>query len=164
MSASSGNDDNLSHYAGLEQSDNTGILHAQFRDYDSALGRWLSPNSYLGSYDWTNPQTFNRFTYAMNNPLGSIDPSGLSPCGDAPDAGKVRAMDDGGCDTDGWDDENSGGGDGGGWDGGDGFGSYPPAQSYKINTEICTSQMLTARLSLIVPSGHLLMLIPIPAP
>lgn len=58
--ASSGKDDNLSHYAGLEQSDNTGILHAVHRDYDSSLGRWLSPDSYLGSYDWTNPQSFNR--------------------------------------------------------------------------------------------------------
>jgi RHS repeat-associated protein len=74
--ATTGKDDNISHYAGLEQSDNTGILHAQFRDYDSSLGRWLSPDSYTGSYDWTNPQSFNRFTYAMNQPNGAIDPSG----------------------------------------------------------------------------------------
>jgi RHS repeat-associated protein len=74
--ASTGKDDNISHYAGLEQSENTGIQHAQFRDYDSSLGRWLSPDSYMGSYDFTNPQSFNRFSYAGNAPNGNTDPSG----------------------------------------------------------------------------------------
>jgi RHS repeat-associated protein len=73
---STGQDDNISHYAGLEQSENTGIQHAQFRDYDSSLGRWLSPDSYTGSYDFTNPQSFNRFSYAGNAPNGNTDPSG----------------------------------------------------------------------------------------
>lgn len=84
--ATTGKDDNISHYAGLEQSENTGILHAQYRDYNSSLGRWLSPDSYAGSYDWTNPQTFNRFTYAGNQPGFLIDPSGLKEdCGQGTD-------------------------------------------------------------------------------
>ena len=52
--ASTDKDDNISHYAGLEQSENTGIQHAIYRDYDSSLGRWQSPDSYTGSYDLTN--------------------------------------------------------------------------------------------------------------
>jgi RHS repeat-associated protein len=50
--------------------------HAQNREYSTALGRWLSPDSYYGSYDFTNPQTFNRYTYANNDPANLIDPSG----------------------------------------------------------------------------------------
>ena len=71
-----GKDDNISHYAGLEQSENTGIQHATYRDYDSSLGRWQSPDSYTGSYDLTNPQSFNRFSYAGNAPNSNTDPSG----------------------------------------------------------------------------------------
>ena len=51
--------------------------HAQFRQYSTNLGRWQSPDPYLGSYDLTNPQTFNRYTYALNDPANLLDPSGL---------------------------------------------------------------------------------------
>lgn len=89
--ATTGKDDNLFHYAGLEQSENTGTLHAQFRDVDSSLGRWLSPDSYAGSYDFTNPQSFNRFSYAGNRPNSMTDPFGLlangAYCGDSCDNG-----------------------------------------------------------------------------
>jgi RHS repeat-associated protein len=54
--------------------------HAQFRQYSTNLGRWQSPDLYLGSYDFTNPQSFNRYTYALNNPANLVDPSGLAPC------------------------------------------------------------------------------------
>ena len=87
--ASTGKDDNISHYAGLEQSENTGIQHATYRDYDSSLGRWQSPDSYTGSYDFTNPQSFNRFTYVGNQPNGATDPGGLvrTPWGNYADPG-----------------------------------------------------------------------------
>ena len=51
--------------------------HAQFRQYSSTEGRFLSPDPYGGSYDPANPQSFNRYEYAMDNPLSNIDPSGL---------------------------------------------------------------------------------------
>ncbi len=51
--------------------------HAQFRQYSTNLGRWQSPDLYSGSYDFTNPQSFNRYTYALNNPSSLIDPLGL---------------------------------------------------------------------------------------
>jgi RHS repeat-associated protein len=52
--------------------------HAQFRQYSTNLGRWQSPDLYAGSYDFTNPQSFNRYTYALNNPSSLVDPSGLT--------------------------------------------------------------------------------------
>ena len=51
--------------------------HAQFRSYSFGQGRWLSPDPYDGSYDITNPQSFNRYAYVLNNPLTLTDPTGL---------------------------------------------------------------------------------------
>jgi RHS repeat-associated protein len=52
---------------------------ALFREFDTLQSRWLSPDP-AGLADDTNPQTFNRYAYVMNNPAGSVDPSGLDPC------------------------------------------------------------------------------------
>ena len=38
----------------------------------------MSPDPYSGSYDGSDPQSFNRYVYARNNPLAIVDPSGLS--------------------------------------------------------------------------------------
>jgi len=37
----------------------------------------MSPDPYEGSYNFSNPQSFNRYVYAINNPLSNIDPTGL---------------------------------------------------------------------------------------
>lgn len=42
----------------------------------------MRPDPYFGSYDASNPQSMNRYVYAMNNPLSNIDPSGLMLCQD----------------------------------------------------------------------------------
>ncbi len=55
--------------------------HAQYRQYSTNLGRWMSPDVYNGSYDFSNPQSFNRYTYASNDPANFIDPSGLDAGG-----------------------------------------------------------------------------------
>src|SRR5271157_3156081 len=45
----------------------------------AAQGRWLVPDpAGLAAVDLTNPQTWNRYAYANNNPLGNVDPFGLS--------------------------------------------------------------------------------------
>jgi RHS repeat-associated protein len=75
--SASGTDNDPYHYAALDHDSETDTLHAQFRQYSSTQGRWLSPDPYSGSYDGTNPQSFNRYTYALNNPLSLVDPSGL---------------------------------------------------------------------------------------
>ena len=64
------------HFAGMDHDYESGLDHAQFREYSSAGGRWLSPDPYSGSYDWSNPQSLNRYAYVMNNPLSFTDPSG----------------------------------------------------------------------------------------
>ena len=66
------------HFAGMDHDYESGLDHAQFREYSSAGGRWLSPDPYSGSYDWSNPQSLNRYSYVLNNPLAFLDPTGLS--------------------------------------------------------------------------------------
>jgi RHS repeat-associated protein len=46
-------DQDNEHFAGLERDAESGTEHAQFRNYASAQGRWLAPDSYMGSYDLT---------------------------------------------------------------------------------------------------------------
>jgi RHS repeat-associated protein len=93
--------------------------YAQYRNLSSYMGRFTRPDPYYGSYDFTNPQSFNRYSYVLNGPLNYIDPSGL-------DADKCNMQATSlwtwltqlfGCGGGG------GGDDGGGWDDGGGGGS-----------------------------------------
>lgn len=71
----SGNDDNT--FDDFAQMWDNGITsHAQFREYSHAQGRWMQPDPYSGSYDFSNPQSLNRYSYVLNNPLSFIDPTG----------------------------------------------------------------------------------------
>jgi RHS repeat-associated protein len=72
-----GTDGDAYHLAGLDSDPESYTDHAQFRQYSPTQGRWLSPDPYGGSYDFTNPQSFNRYTYVMNAPLSFFDPLGL---------------------------------------------------------------------------------------
>ena len=52
-----------------------------FRRYSPVQGRWISPDpAGMGAADPTNPQSWNRYAYVMNNPLSNIDPLGLQDC------------------------------------------------------------------------------------
>jgi RHS repeat-associated protein len=73
------NQDTL-HFAQLDHDSESNTDHAQFRQYSNTQGRWMSPDPYDGSYDATNPQSLNRYSYVLNNPLSSIDLFGLDPC------------------------------------------------------------------------------------
>ena len=52
------------------------IIHMQGRVYSPALGRFLEPDPKIGRLD--HIQSFNRYAYALNNPLLFNDPSGYS--------------------------------------------------------------------------------------
>lgn len=75
-----------------------------FRQYASAQGRWLSPDPSNGSYDLTDPQSLNRYSYLRGRPLTDIDPFGLDGGSDCTDDNPD------GCDP------GSSGGDGSGGD------------------------------------------------
>ena len=76
VSVASADQDN-NQFAGQEHDAESDSEHAQFRQYSSTQGRWMSPDPYDGSYNLGNPQSLNRYVYSLNNPLGFIDPSGL---------------------------------------------------------------------------------------
>jgi RHS repeat-associated protein len=87
----SGADQDNEHFAGLEHDAESDTEHAQFRNYASAQGRWLGPDSYLGSYGLASPQSMNRYAYALNNPTTFTDPSGLDPvCDTDPQTGLLE--------------------------------------------------------------------------
>ncbi len=67
-------------FAMLDYDAETETDHAQFRQYSSAQGRWLSPDPYMGSYNMLDPQSMNRYVYVTNNPESELDPSGLNAC------------------------------------------------------------------------------------
>jgi len=64
-------------YAGLQRDSESGLDHAIYRQYSSTFGTWTTPDPYSGSYDWSNPQSLNRYSYVGGNPLAMTDPSGL---------------------------------------------------------------------------------------
>jgi RHS repeat-associated protein len=66
-------------FAGMDW-DSTSNEHAQYREYSNMAGRWLSPDPYGGSYDMSDPQSFNRYAYVQNNPMSATEPSGLMMC------------------------------------------------------------------------------------
>jgi hypothetical protein len=51
--------------------------YAVFRNESPSLGRFSRPDPYDGSYDLTDPQSLNRYSYVGNRPLIFLDPSGL---------------------------------------------------------------------------------------
>ena len=50
---------------------------AKHRRYNRWWARFEQPDPYDGSYNFTNPQSFNRYSYSNNDPVNFIDPSGL---------------------------------------------------------------------------------------
>jgi RHS repeat-associated protein len=54
--------------------DDTGLYYYGARYYDPEIGRFISADTIVP--DPMNPQSFNRYSYCLNNPLKYIDPSG----------------------------------------------------------------------------------------
>lgn len=64
-------------YTGHEHLLEFGLINMNGRLYDPVLGRMLSPDNFVQNAG--NSQTFNRYTYAHNNPLVYTDPDGNNP-------------------------------------------------------------------------------------
>jgi RHS repeat-associated protein len=60
--------------------DDTGLYYYGARYYDPQIGRFISPDTLV--HNFANPQSFNRYSYCLNNPLKYIDPTGFDPEGD----------------------------------------------------------------------------------
>jgi RHS repeat-associated protein len=56
--------------------DDLGIIHMNGRVFDPALGRFMSADPLIQFP--SNLQSYNRYSYGMNNPLSGTDPSGYS--------------------------------------------------------------------------------------
>ncbi|VVH58451.1 Rhs-family protein, partial [uncultured Gammaproteobacteria bacterium] len=61
-------------FTGHEHIDEMGFIHMNGRVYDPQIGRFLSADPHI--QDPYNTQSYNRYSYVMNNPLKYTDPSG----------------------------------------------------------------------------------------
>ena len=61
-------------YTGHEHLSMFGLINMNARLYDPVLGRFLSPDPYVQMPDFT--QSFNRYSYCLNNPLVYVDQDG----------------------------------------------------------------------------------------
>ena len=75
-----------SHHAGSSSSDRsmtvpcappTGLNYAVNRYYNSLWDRFLTPDRCSGSASLGNPQSWNKYVYAGNDPINRNDPRGL---------------------------------------------------------------------------------------
>ena len=62
-------------FTGQTQDMEDGLYYYNARYYDPVLGRFIQPDPVVFS-DPRNPQTLNAYTYALNNPIKYIDPTG----------------------------------------------------------------------------------------
>jgi RHS repeat-associated protein len=69
------------HFTGKERDSESGNDYMFARYYNSAIGRFLSPDpSSLNYANLANPQSLNLYGYVYDNPISSIDPTGLAGC------------------------------------------------------------------------------------
>lgn len=61
-------------YTGHEHLQEYGLINMNARLYDPYIGRFLSPDPFVQMPDFS--QNYNRYTYALNNPLRYTDPNG----------------------------------------------------------------------------------------
>ncbi len=71
-------------YGTYKMSTRANAYYARNRWYDSAMGRFTTPDPYGGSATLTNPNSWNRYAYAGNDPVNFTDPSGLCSPDDSP--------------------------------------------------------------------------------
>ncbi|HKW75803.1 MAG TPA: RHS repeat-associated core domain-containing protein, partial [Terriglobales bacterium] len=113
-----------------ERDTESGLDYAMARFHSSRMGRFMSLDPWPATRH--NPQSWNRYAYAQNNPISLVDPSGMDVCDDSPaeeDCGSGGAgSEDLGLDGSGPNNGTDPGDDGSGADAGGGP-DNPPANS-----------------------------------
>jgi RHS repeat-associated protein len=71
-----GNTGTTHKFTGKERDSETGLDYFGARYYGSALGRFSSSDPKPSSAHPADPQSWNRYSYTDNNPLGFVDPDG----------------------------------------------------------------------------------------
>jgi RHS repeat-associated protein len=56
----------------------SGLDYAKRRYYSSELGRFISPDPYIGSIRLDDPDSWNRYAYCGNDPVNNVDPNGTA--------------------------------------------------------------------------------------
>jgi len=64
-------------FTGYERDGETGLDYAKARYFGNSLGRFSSADPLMASGKPWIPQSWNRYTYCLNNPLKFSDPTGL---------------------------------------------------------------------------------------
>ena len=64
-------------FTGKERDGESGNDYFGARYYSSSMGRFMSPDPNNAGADINNPQSWNMYSYALNNPLINTDPTGL---------------------------------------------------------------------------------------
>jgi len=114
-------------FTGQREMAGLGIYHYNARFYSPKLGRFLSADTIVPSY--ANPQSLNRFSYTVNNPLRYTDPTGhMLTEGDGGGVGGCGGPNQPSCGGGGG--GGGGGGSGGGGGNGGGGGSLEDAFYY----------------------------------
>ena len=68
-------------FTGHEELDEVGLVHMNGRVYDPSIGRFASADPFVQAP--FNPQSLNRYSYVINNPLSLTDPTGYEATGDS---------------------------------------------------------------------------------
>ncbi len=66
----------MDRFTGKERDSESGLDNFGARYDSSSMGRFMSPDPSRNSIRLDNPQTWNRYSYVLNNPLELVDPSG----------------------------------------------------------------------------------------
>lgn len=74
-------------FTGYERDDESGLDYAQARYFSSKHGRFTGVDPLAASANAKNPQSLNRYSYALNSPYKFSDPLGLFPLCHGPGTG-----------------------------------------------------------------------------
>ncbi len=78
------------HFTGKERDTETGLDYFGARYYRGSLGRFTTGDPIHVWAAMTDPQRWNRYSYARNNPLRYLDPTGKYVCSDDSTCGSTR--------------------------------------------------------------------------